>query len=191
VREARDLDHAPLLKRSSKVFNETTVVIKVEGTARESSHPSRTDKWNQDFEIPVDKANEVEIAIYDKQSGTSDAQSMPIGLLWLRLNDVAEALRKQRVGTETQGAWVTAAGMRDGMTGASPPPDAMHGAGGPDPNMRYGQRPTMDAAPNQLGAEGITSWFGVEPAGALALDINFGMHKQLDTIPAMTQCLFH
>ena len=188
MREARDLDHAPPLKRSSKVFSETTVVIKVEGTARASSHPSRTDKWNQDFEIPVDKANEVEIAIYDKQAGTSDTQSMPIGLLWLRLNDVAEALRKQRVGTETQGAWVTAAGMRDGMTGASPPLDA--GAGGSDPNTRYGQRPTTDGAPNQLGAEGITSWFGVEPAGALALDINFGMNKQLDAIPTMTQCRY-
>jgi hypothetical protein len=175
VREARDLDHAPLLKRSSKVFNETTVAIKVEGTARASSHPSRTDRWNQDFEISVDKANEVEIAIYDKQSGTSDGQSMPIGLLWVRLNDVAEALRRQRVGTEAQGAWVTAAGaMRDGMTGGSPPHDAIYGAGGPDPNVPYDQRPPTDTAPNQLGTEGITAWFAVEPAGALALDLNFG-----------------
>lgn len=183
MREARDLDHAPLSKRSSKVFNETTVVIKVEGTARASSHPSRTDRWNQDFEISVDKANEVEISIYDKQSGTSDAQSMPIGLLWVRLNDVVEALRRQRVGTEAQSAWVTAAGaMRDGMTGASPPHDTIYSAGGPDPNMGYGQRPSADAAPNQLGTEGITAWFAVEPAGALALDINFGACMQLNII---------
>lgn len=178
-REARDLDHAPLLKRSSKVYNETTIVLKVEGTARASSLPSRTDRWNQDFEVAVDKANEVEIAIYDKQSGSSDGQSTPIGLLWLRLNDVVEALRRQRVGTEGQGAWVTAAGaMRDGSGGINPPHDSIYGAGGgaagPDLNARYGQRTSGDAAPNQLQAEGITAWFGVEPAGALALDVNFG-----------------
>ncbi|KAF8319044.1 kinase-like protein [Clavulina sp. PMI_390] len=176
IREARDLDHAPLLKRSSKVYLETTVVIKVEGTARASTLSSRTDRWNQDFEIAVDKANEVEITLYDRQAGSSgDGSATPIGLLWIRLNDVAEALRRQRVGTEGQGVWVTADSAMQtpgaGGAGMSPPGDGIYGAGG-DP--RYGGgRASADAAPNQMQAEGITAWFAVEPAGALALDVNF------------------
>lgn len=160
------------------MFNETSVVLKVEGTARATSLPSRTDKWNQEFEISVEKANEVEVAIYDKQAGTGDGQSTPIGLLWLRLNDVVEALRRQRVGTEGQGAWVTAAGaMRDGAGGANATHDAVYGGpGGQDPRQTsFGQQPPPDAGPNGLGTDGITAWFAVEPAGALALDVNFGV----------------
>lgn len=171
------------------MYNETTVVIKVEGTARASSLPSRTDRWNQDFEIAVDKANEVEVAIYDKQSGSGEGSSAPIGLLWLRLNDVVEALRRQRVGTEGQGAWVTAGAMGP-AGGVSPPHDSIYGAGGggPDPNMRYGQRTSGEAAPEQPQADGITAWFGVEPAGALALDVNFGRWIiHLVTMQAYTQ----
>ncbi|KAE9382795.1 hypothetical protein BT96DRAFT_1027510 [Gymnopus androsaceus JB14] len=35
-------------------------ILKVEGTQLARSHPSRTDHWNEDLEITVDKANEVE-----------------------------------------------------------------------------------------------------------------------------------
>lgn len=190
IREARDLDHAPLLKRSSKVFNDTSVVLKVEGTARANSLPSRTDKWNQEFEISVEKANEVEVAIFDRQSGAGDGQSTPIGLLWLRLNDVVDALRRQRVGTEAQGAWVTAAGaMRDGHgPGGSPPHDTVYGQQ-QQQQMGFGGQPGPDAAPNQLGSEGITAWFAVEPAGALALDINFGELFRLDLLEHSLRCL--
>jgi classical protein kinase C alpha type len=168
VKEARELDHAPILKRSSKVFNETTVVVKVEGTARATSHPSRTDRWNEDFEIPVDKANEVEVAVYDKQAGE---HSTPIGMFWLRLSDIVEALRRQRVGQDNaQGAWVTAAGaMRESMGGA---PEGIIGPGG-DVNSPLNFTPT-GSVENGLQPEGISAWFGVEPAGALAINVNFG-----------------
>lgn len=173
IKEARELDHAPLLKRSSKAFNETIVVLKVEGTARASSHPSRTDRWNEDFEISVDKANEVEVAIYDKQAGE---QSVPIGMFWLRLSDIVEALRRQRVGNDNvQGAWVTAAGaMRESMGG---PPDGMGGAGDVNSPLHFtpaGMSPAGGGGSGMNGPDGITAWFGVEPAGALAIDLNFG-----------------
>ncbi|KAG5219467.1 Serine/threonine kinase [Salix suchowensis] len=72
VKGARELEHAPMptfsrLRSSSKQITETQISIKVEGTQAARTHPSRTDRWNEDFEITVDKANEVEITVYDKQ----------------------------------------------------------------------------------------------------------------------------
>jgi len=110
VRGAREIDHAPVVTRFRSSKNqvvETSVSLKVEGTQLARSHPSRTDRWQEDFEITVDKANEVEIAVYDKQVGETHA--VPIGLLWIRISDLVEALRRQKVIMESgQGGWVTA-----------------------------------------------------------------------------------
>lgn len=172
VQGARELDHAPIPSRTRYTF----VSLKVEGTQLAKSHLSRTDRWNEDFEITVDKANEVEIVVSDKQ--TSDSNAVPIGLLWIRIHDLVEAIRRQKVGMESgQGGWVTAGAM---------PGDAHQGHGHPG----YGHPPSSDFnAPLGGGysgtsrggsisvepatADGIDAWFSVEPAGAIALRLNF------------------
>jgi len=173
IKAAKELEHAPVVKRS-KAGVDTTVVLKVEGNARARSHPSRTDKWNEHFEISVEKANEVEITVYDKQ-GT---EQTPIALMWVRISDLVEALRRQKVGMETGGGgWVTAAGAMSGEPGAYP------GAGPPYNSSLYGDS-TLDsgmgmAGPQIGGAgqpEGIEGWFSLEPVGALLLHLNFGTH---------------
>jgi len=152
---------------------ETYVSIKVEGTQLAKSHPSRTDRWNEDFEISVDKANEVEIVVYDKQ--VSEPHAIPIGLLWIRVTDLVDALRRQKVGMDGQGGWVTAGAM----PGDSPAGMPMQSTSG-DMNspLGYGNGP-----PGNLGSgfsgqppEGIEAWFAVEPAGAIALHLNFGKY---------------
>ncbi len=88
--------------------------LKVEGTQLARSHPSRTDRWNEDFEITVDKANEVEIVVSDKSAGdksAAESQGVPIGLLWIRISDLVEALRRQKVGMDSGQGWVTAGAM--------------------------------------------------------------------------------
>ncbi|KAE9407442.1 hypothetical protein BT96DRAFT_914736 [Gymnopus androsaceus JB14] len=177
VRGARELDHAPIVTRFRSSKNqvlETSVSLKVEGTQLARSHPSRTDRWNEDFEITVDKANEVEIAVYDKQVGETHA--VPIGLLWIRISDLVEALRRQKVFMESgQGGWVTAGAMHGDAGhphsadmnaplsfGAAPGgemPDGMEGMGG-------------SGMPPQ-SSEGIEAWFAVEPAGDILLNLNF------------------
>ena len=153
---------------------ETYVSIKVEGTQLAKSHPSRTDRWNEDFEISVDKANEVEIVVYDKQ--VSEQHAIPIGLLWIRITDLVDALRRQKVGQEGgQGGWVTAGAMHGdgqgpGFQSTSGDVNVPFGYGGP-PGGGYGS--TMS---NQ-NSDGIEAWFAVEPAGAIALHLNFGMSK--------------
>ncbi|ESK95804.1 protein kinase c [Moniliophthora roreri MCA 2997] len=170
VKGARELDHAPVVARfrPGKQVVETSVSVKVEGTQLARSHPSRTDRWNEDFEITVDKANEVEIAVYDKQVGEQHA--IPIGLLWIRISDLVEALRRQKVMQEGQGGWVTAGAMHgDSHQGVPPGAADMNApldfrAGAPDgPPMGHSSQPS----------EGIDAWFAVEPAGAILLNLNF------------------
>lgn len=182
IKGARELDHPPIvssgrLRSSSKQIIETYVSLKIEGTQRARSHPSRTDRWNEDFEITVDKANEVEIAVYDKQ--VSEQHPVPIGLLWIRISDLVEALRRQKVMLDSgQGGWVTAGAMDgDSLSGRSP---AQPGAFG-DVNAPLNLGPGAMGQPGgsmgfSIQNEGIDAWFAVEPAGALALHVNFGSY---------------
>lgn len=176
LRGARELDHAPVTTRfrsSSRAVTETYVSIKVEGTQLARSHPARgTDRWNEEFEMTVDKANEVEVVVYDKQGND---HPIPIGILWIKISDLVEALRRQKVGIETgQGGWVTAGAMP-----GDSPPGRMGGypgaQGGMDAPLNYpgAQAAFGGAPPGQTSSEGIEAWFGVEPAGAIALHVNF------------------
>ncbi|KAF6757580.1 protein kinase C1 [Ephemerocybe angulata] len=173
IQGARELDHAPIItsrfRSSSKQVSDTHVSIKVEGNQMARSHPSRTDRWNEDFEITVDKANEIEIVIYDKQ--VSEPHAVPIGLLWIKINDLVDAQRRQKVGQDAQGGgWVTAGAMP-----GDSPTNMQYQRGGPgDINAPIGFQD--GAAPFGQGAsqsDGIDAWFAVEPAGALALRLNF------------------
>lgn len=178
IKAARELDHAPILllgrlRSSSKQVNDTYVSIKVEGTQRARSHFSRTDRWNEDFEITVDKANEFEIAVYDKQS--SEVHPIPIGFLWISISDLVESLRRQKVMLDSgQGGWVTAGAMDGDSSGwrASASIGPLH-----DSNAPLSFNSSVDT-PGSMGyttqSEGIDAWFAVEPAGALCLHLNFG-----------------
>lgn len=149
------------------MYNETTVAVKIEGTTTAVSHPSRTDKWNETFDIPVERANEVEITIYDT---VSPGDSAPIGMLWLRVSDLMEAIRRQKVGLEGQGAgWVTAAtaATMGPRQGSAPDSVTLHSSG------------TLRAPPGAAGldgkvSEGIDGWWSVEPYGAIQLRLDFG-----------------
>ena len=172
VKGAHELDHAPVVasrSRSASKVMETYVSIKVEGTQLAKSHPSRTDKWNEDFEITVDKANEVEIVVYDKQ--VSEPHPIPIGLLWIRITDLVDALRRQKIGMDGQGGWVTAGAMPgdslSGMPTQSP-------SGDMNAPLGFGAGPSGGIISGPSGqSDGIDAWFAVEPAGAIQLQLNF------------------
>lgn len=176
IKGARELDHAPIvssgrLRSSSKQVIETHISLKVEGTQLAKSHPSRTDRWNEDFEITVDKANEVEIVVSDKQA--SEAHAVPIGLLWIRINDLVEALRRQKVGMDSgQGGWVTAGAMHGDTSPTSPPNPNSNDINAPLGGNFGGPRGSQMTFGTPT-AEGIDAWFAVEPAGAIALHLNF------------------
>lgn len=177
LKGARELDHAPITStsrsRSSRIV-ETYVSFKVEGTHRARSHPSKTDRWMEDFEITVDKANEIEIAIYDKQGG--DAHPIPIGFLWVKIGDLVEAQRRQKVMNETgQGGWVTANAMNGDGQMMGMPGQVGGNMGDMNAPIGFGDNKAGPANYNLSSlSEGIEAWFAVEPAGAIALRLNFG-----------------
>ncbi|EKM79321.1 hypothetical protein AGABI1DRAFT_100325 [Agaricus bisporus var. burnettii JB137-S8] len=177
LRGAQELEHTPITTRfrtSSRAVTETYVSIKVEGTQLARSHPSRTDRWNEEFEMTVDKANEVEIVVYDKQG--NEPHPIPIGVLWIKISDLVEALRRQKVGMETsQGGWFTAGAMPGDGPGRM---QGFPGQGGMDVPLNH---PGVPVAPGGFGGapvgapgtEGVEAWFAIEPAGAVALHLNF------------------
>jgi hypothetical protein len=179
VQGARDLEHTPLVnvgksRSSSKKALDTFVNVKVEGTQQARSHPSRMDRWMEEFEITVDKANEIEIAIYDKQVG--EVNPVPIGMLWIRISDLVEAIRRRKVLVESgQGGWVTAGAMPGSNGGFGQAP--MTPGGDMNAPVSYPAGGAQGPPSNMVGApqvDGIDGWFAVEPAGALALRLNFG-----------------
>lgn len=174
LKGANELDHPPLVSRSrsaAKAGIDTFVIIKVDGTQRARSHNSKTDRWNEDFDIPVDKATEIEIAFYDKQA--SEVHPIPIGLLWIRISDLIDALRRQRVVGGGQGGWVTANAM--GNDSLSPHGADPFSAGGMDAPLSFpdGGAGMQPPAPGQPPQEGVEAYFSVEPVGAVSLGLNF------------------
>ncbi|KAK4049341.1 Serine/threonine kinase [Microbotryomycetes sp. JL221] len=177
IKGARDLAHAPQPKKS-KHASETIIYVKVEDTPRARTHPSRNDRWNEDFEIHVDKANEVEVTIYDKVPG--EGAPVPIGMLWLRLSDIVEELRRRRMETETGPGWVTAADVSSHQHQHPHGHSAGYGMGASGAGSGSGlDMPVTGGGAfgsTQMGAgssDGIDAWFAVEPEGAMMLHLNF------------------
>lgn len=181
LKGAREIDHAPRT-RSSHKGSETYISLRVEDTQRARSHASRTDRWMEDFEITVDKASELEIAVYDKHVG--EPNPILIGLMWIKISDLVDAQRKQKVLMDGGlGGWVTAGAMNGDP---SAPTSAGHLGGDMNSPIEVGNQPMLSSGPNEPSAsqgEGIDAWFSVEPAGALALRLNFGeSDERLDVI---------
>lgn len=166
VLSARDLNHR-VARRSSRVHGESVIAVKIEGVERAVSRGSRNDRWYEDFEIPVERANEVEITIYD-QLGPNE--HVPIGMLWLRVSDLMEAQRRQKTAAEAAGpGWVTADKAASlGRAGGAADSTSLHQPQGNQTLAPQG------GAPGGLGkSEAIEGWFAVEPDGALHLKLDF------------------
>lgn len=170
IKSARDLAHAPQPKKS-KHPSETVIYVKVEDTPRARTHGSRNDRWNEDFEIHVDKANEAEVTIYDKVPG--EGAPVPIGMLWLRLSDIVEELRRKKMGAEAGPGWVTAARVTQG-SGGSGSSGQMNDVPVGGLNREESLAGTFGVGGPGVKGEGIDAWFAVEPEGAIQLHVNFG-----------------
>src|ERR1700753_992832 len=88
IHAVADVDHAATGRFSRGP--ETFVVVKVEDKITARTKGTRNGRWDQEIhEIDVDKANEVELTVYDRNGELS----MPIGMLWIRISDIVEELR--------------------------------------------------------------------------------------------------
>jgi hypothetical protein len=171
----KDVDHATTGRFARGP--ETFVAVKVEDNVVARTKSSRTDKWEAEYhKLMVDKANEIELTVYDKPGD----HPLPIGLLWIRISDIVEEMRRKRIEAEINNSgWVSADRMAIG--GGAPPPQF---------NMNPAQQPTFGTPPQSTGGTGtgtagpdgnnaivapppIEAWFALEPAGAVHLAISF------------------
>lgn len=176
----KDVDHASTSRFSRA---ETSVVVKVEDSICIRTRATRNDKWeNETHELNVDKANEMEITVYDKPGD----HLLPIGLLWIRISDIAEEMRRKKIEQEIQNSgWVSADKMQSGGFQGQGPQSPQGGSfpqtgsfPGPPPNsgsamsLNSGGR-TVAAAPEHQDPV-IEAWFALEPVGQIRLQLKFG-----------------
>ncbi|KAG5977802.1 Serine/threonine kinase [Claviceps digitariae] len=168
VMAVKDVDHAVTGRLSRGP--ETFVAVKVEDSVVARTKTSRNDRWDAEYHtIDVDKANEVELTVYDKPS----EHPMPIGLLWVRISDIVEEMRRKRIEAEMNSSgWVSADQMG---TPSSPPgqlpmsPSQVYGS---DPSSYSGGPPPHVPQP-QINTGPIESWFNLEPMGQIQLQMSF------------------
>ena len=174
VKAVKEADHTTTTSRFGR-SPETFVVVKVEDNVLAKTAKVRNDKWYEDFSLRVDKANEVEIIVYDK---TSD-NPLPIGLLWIRLTDIVDELRRKKIEQEIEASgWVSADKMAQGGPGGYSR-DGFNGAASSSGNVDQfdNVRPTssrqgMNTPPAQPES-GTEAWFALEPNGQILLSLDF------------------
>jgi classical protein kinase C len=173
IMAVRDVDHAAT--RGFSRGPETFVAVKVEDNVVARTRASRNDKWETEYHnISVDKANEIELTVYDKPSD----HPLPIGLLWVRISDIVEEMRRKRIEAEiTSSGWVSADRMANG---GMPPPQFNMNPTSP----QFGAPPTAAGAGagagdglggnnNIIASQPINAWFQLEPTGAIHLELSF------------------
>jgi classical protein kinase C len=171
----KDVDHAPTGRFTRAP--ETFVAVKVEDNVMARTRASRTDRWEAEYHtIDVDKANEVELTVYDRPG----EHPVPIAMLWVRISDIAEELRRKRIEAEMNtSGWVSADRM--GTNARSPPPQfpinpqqPQFGPPPTSPGYQTQQGMAYGAAQSQVHvSQPIDGWFNLEPTGQIQLSLNF------------------
>ncbi|KAK9461554.1 Phototropin-1 [Lipomyces oligophaga] len=139
--------------------SETMVAVKVEDSLKAQTRLSRQDQWNESFDLQVDKANEIEITVYDRNKD----YNVPIGIMWMRLSDIAEEIRIMKNEAVSSG-WVSADQTQDPGTNSVQSGVAQMGL---DKTLR----PQGSMEPE--GEVEINSWFVLEPAGKINIRMSF------------------
>ncbi|KAI8913115.1 kinase-like domain-containing protein [Powellomyces hirtus] len=142
-------------RKSAK--SETFAVVRLDGVQRAKTKPTRG-KWNEDFDIKLDKAQEVEIAVYEKGGSV-------LALTWFKLWELEEGIRTHQMGTTIarDGSAASIASMN--RDPSSPTGDNLHPSSLPPP-------PPIVAHPSH---DGLDVWLEMEPGGQLQAKFNLGM----------------
>ncbi|CAK7270776.1 Serine/threonine kinase [Sporothrix epigloea] len=181
IMAVKDVDHAPTGRFSRGP--DTFVAVKVEDNIAARTRLSRTDRWENEFHsVDVDKANEIELTVYDKPG----EYAIPIGMLWVRISDIAEEIRRKRIEAEiSSSGWVSADKMSAAPNRGSTSqyPVNTHGAQFNTSANTQGSLPPQHsqgmgfdgfgAQVAQTTPEPITGWFNLEPTGQIQLNLNF------------------
>ncbi|KAL9585109.1 MAG: hypothetical protein Q9203_004392 [Teloschistes exilis] len=170
IHAVRDVDHAATGRISRGP--ETFVIMKVEDSFKVRTRSTRTDKWTDEpHTVDIEKANEIELTVYDK----SGAHPTPIGMLWIRISDIAEEMRRKKIEADLNNSqWVTADKMNN--------PGQLESGFSSSTNLAQDRisrgsssRDLQFNAPNQSpqNPAAIDAWFALEPVGRIHLTLSF------------------
>ncbi|CAG99325.1 protein kinase C [Kluyveromyces lactis] len=169
VTAIRDVDHiqSPLFSRKPETF----ITIKVDDVVKAKTKPSRNDRWHEDFNIVIDKGNEVEVTIYDKVND----RIVPVAVMWLLLADIAEEIRKKKVGQQQKQGKSHAEWMQASRLPPSQPANNTAVITKDLPQLPDAGIPTEDREANDTHTQSLTTntWFILEPAGQILLTLGF------------------
>ncbi|KAJ2567286.1 Serine/threonine kinase [Coemansia sp. RSA 1822] len=155
IHRAKDLRRAPIHTRAFR-SPQHFVVVKIDGRVCGTTPIVKDSVFNHYFEIEVKKASEVELSVFERVD-----KDYLVGLMWIRLSEIYEDIRKKEIVADSSSGWTTAEQMSKGAGGA-------HGHGSPGvPHMATGHGGQPDAAP------GVLSEWDVESQGQIELWMNF------------------
>lgn len=175
IQAVKDVDHATTSRFARGP--ETFIAVKVEDNVVARTKATRNDKWEAEYHnITVDRANEIELTVYDRPSD----HPLPIGLLWIRISDIVEEMRRRRIEAEINSSgWVSADRMANDPSPAQFPMSPTQTQFNPPPGSS-GSSATLVNPPSGAGAgnnvvpaQPIDAWFALEPTGAVHLTISF------------------
>ena len=180
IHAVKDVDHA-VTGRFAR-GPETFVIMKVEDTFKGRTKATRTDSWTDELhDVDIEKANEIELTAYDK-SGTHPT---PVAMLWIRISDIAEEMRRKKIESEFNNSqWVTADKMEDGGS-QSRQDSGYSGLGGNASQDRISRGLTGRDPSSSLGSQdpsnpvAIDAWFALEPVGRIHLTMSFSMSEEI------------
>ncbi|KAH3683774.1 hypothetical protein WICPIJ_005249 [Wickerhamomyces pijperi] len=162
INSIRDVDHIASSMFSRKT--ESYITIRIDDEEKARTKTSKNDKWNESFNIAIERGNEVEITVFDKIGKTL----VPVAIAWFLISDIAEEIRKKKVG-QTGTGWVSASKVQN--SDGSP----IHNQNTID-NFTLNEKKEDDAeSPNNVSKEPIksSSWFILEPAGQILISLGF------------------
>lgn len=176
IHAVKDVDHAAGSRFSRGP--ETFVIMKVEDAIKAKTRATRTDKWTEEiFNVDIDKANEIELTVYDK----SGDRPTPIGMLWVRISDITEEMRRKKIESEFNASgWVSADKMDN--TGNVKPDTHAPSSNASPPRFPGAPQPgqQQSGASSSNAAVMVDSWFALEPVGRIHLTMSFGMSSPCD-----------
>ncbi|KAG0336527.1 Serine/threonine kinase [Podila humilis] len=142
--------------RNSKPV-ESMAIIKIDGVVKGKTKMARIGsqglRWNEDFEIPVTKASEVEITVCDRP----DTAPVTIGMFWLKISDLVEELRRKKVEADNDAAWAAA---------------NVHELAIKNHFARPSTGSMAEVTVNSV-VDGVESWWDLEPIGQISMKFNF------------------
>jgi classical protein kinase C len=176
IHQVKDVPHASANRFSRGP--ETFVIVKVEDTVKGRTKPTRNDKWAEELPVlDIEKANEIELTVYDK----SGPYPTPIGMLWIRISDIAEEMRRKKLESELNNSqWVTADKMDNGSLHSRQDSAYSLTHMAQDRNSKassnresQSQLVNQDSSKAAAKATAIDAWFALEPVGSIHLTMSF------------------